>query len=294
MRIAANYSRPLAQLISQQRVQVERLKCPAWPWLIEEAGRIGRPYVHFPLEVGSGSGDAVDTERHGPPDWAALERLLRETDSAHVNLHLGAPAGAYPGLPVGSLAEHASARVAERAIGDAAAVLRRFGAERVAVENALDDYGLHMLAALLPQTVARVVREAGCGLVLDLAHARIAAGEVGLDERDYLQALPVERLREVHVTGVQTLDAAWQERLRGAGADLTNLAPYFDRDLDHLPPTPADWCFLEWAFPWLRAHAPEPWVVAAELGGVGPRWETLAIPEVLESTLARLRALAVW
>ncbi|MHB0879176.1 MAG: multinuclear nonheme iron-dependent oxidase [Anaerolineae bacterium] len=291
MRIAANYSRPLAALIAQSRVRVDRLKCPAWPWLVEEARQVGFPYVHFPLEVGTGDGDAIDSEKHAPPDWKALEHLLRDTGSPHINLHLGAPVGRYPGVAAEALDPDVAARVAEAAAMDVTVVVRRFGHDNVALENCLDDYGVHLLASLLPEVTAEVVRRTGCGLVLDLAHARIAAARLGWSERAYVEALPVHRLREVHVTGVQPLSEAWQERLRRNGADLAGLATYLGCDIDHLPMTDGDWQFLEWAFPWLRTHAPEPWVVAMEIGGVGPLWETLAIPEALEADLAHLRAL---
>lgn len=46
-----------------------------------------------------------------------------------------------------------------------------------------------------------MVRESGCGFLLDLAHARVAASYQGQPARDYLARLPLERLVEIHVSG---------------------------------------------------------------------------------------------
>ena len=46
-----------------------------------------------------------------------------------------------------------------------------------------------------------LIREINCGVLLDLAHARISAHNMGYaDPRDYLSLLPLDRIREIHVT----------------------------------------------------------------------------------------------
>jgi hypothetical protein len=41
----------------------------------------------------------------------------------------------------------------------------------------------------------------GCGLLLDIGHARVAAASWGIDVHDYLCDLPLERVVQVHVSG---------------------------------------------------------------------------------------------
>ena len=52
-----------------------------------------------------------------------------------------------------------------------------------------------------PAFISAVVEESGCGLLLDLGHARIAAHYQGEPVHDYLARLPLDRLVEIHVSG---------------------------------------------------------------------------------------------
>jgi uncharacterized protein (UPF0276 family) len=52
-----------------------------------------------------------------------------------------------------------------------------------------------------PAFIAGVVEESGCNLLLDLAHARVAAHYQREPVRDYLARLPLDRLVEIHVSG---------------------------------------------------------------------------------------------
>jgi uncharacterized protein (UPF0276 family) len=52
-----------------------------------------------------------------------------------------------------------------------------------------------------PAFISRVVAESGCGLLLDLGHARIAAHYHGEPVHDYLARLPLDRAVELHVSG---------------------------------------------------------------------------------------------
>lgn len=52
-----------------------------------------------------------------------------------------------------------------------------------------------------PQNIAQVVEGADCGFVLDISHARVSADVLGLNVKDYLGQLPLERVEQVHVSG---------------------------------------------------------------------------------------------
>lgn len=52
-----------------------------------------------------------------------------------------------------------------------------------------------------PAFITAVMDESGCGLLLDLAHARVAAHNRGEAARDYLARLPLDRVLEIHVSG---------------------------------------------------------------------------------------------
>lgn len=54
---------------------------------------------------------------------------------------------------------------------------------------------------VMPDFVGRVLAQTGCGLLVDLAHARVTAAGMGCDAQSYLEALPLDRVVEIHVSG---------------------------------------------------------------------------------------------
>ena len=57
-----------------------------------------------------------------------------------------------------------------------------------------------------PEQVTEVLEKAGCGLLLDIGHARVSAAALEMDAHDYLSALPLERVVQVHVSGPRARD----------------------------------------------------------------------------------------
>lgn len=54
-----------------------------------------------------------------------------------------------------------------------------------------------------PDTILRLTSALNTGLLLDLAHARVAAAFHSLDVKEYLARLPLERVREIHISGTR-------------------------------------------------------------------------------------------
>ena len=57
-----------------------------------------------------------------------------------------------------------------------------------------------------PEFIRGVVEESGAGLLLDLAHARVSAAALGMSIEQYLAALPLHRVRQIHVSGPRMRD----------------------------------------------------------------------------------------
>jgi hypothetical protein len=268
-------------------VQVDLIKCPAWPALIAEAQRLGPVYIHFPLVIGAGQG-VMDVETRQGADWDKIEQFLSQTGTRYVNAHLAPKPAEAPDIPIHSVAGEITQRVIENTLNDLAPVIQRFGAEHVIVENSFHG-GTEPLAFSLPEVIATVVRQSGCGFLLDLSHARLAAPSHEVDERAYLARLPVERIREMHVTGLQVFDEIWINRLRQGGADPKQIARFTGRRYDHLPLLEEDWNWVAWAIEQIHTTAwRTPEIVAFEYGGVGNFWAALSLPEVLEEQIPRL------
>jgi uncharacterized protein (UPF0276 family) len=57
-----------------------------------------------------------------------------------------------------------------------------------------------------PAFIAAVLNETRAGLLLDLAHARVSAARLGLPIEDYLGQLPLDRVRQLHISGPRLRD----------------------------------------------------------------------------------------
>lgn len=297
MQFAINYSRAADDLWragktcgeQSRTIRVDRFKCPAWQDLVAAVQKSYPVYVHFPLLVGAGIGDAIDAETNAPADWNKVEALLAQTDTPFVNLHLALTTKDYPNVPSQTADPAQIEIIVGNLLRDVRAVTRRFGAARVIVENIAPDGGATMLPALLPHNIARIVNETGCGFLLDLAHARLVAKYLGVDEREYVRALPVAKIREVHITGVQRLAGRFVELLHRAKVEYNFFESMLGQEMDHLPMTEPDWAFAEWALAQIRAGAwCEPWIVSFEYGGVSGAWEAITERAVLENDVPRL------
>jgi uncharacterized protein len=113
-----------------------------------------------------------------------------------------------------------------------------------------------------------------------------------MEATEYISLLPVERTREIHLTGIQHIDDRWIAVMRDAGVSDAVVAQYAGRWQDHLPLTDADWEFTGWSLAQIAGgHWGAPWIVSFEYGGIGPIWETFTDPAILAEQVPRLAAM---
>ena len=104
--------------------------------------------------------------------------------------------------------------------------------------------------------------------MLDLAHASITADAKSIDVKDYVRSLPVDRLVEMHVSGINLY----------AGV-LT----------DHFALQERDWKLLAWALDQIqKGHWRKPEIIAFEYGGVGSSFAWRTDIKTLETQIPRL------
>jgi uncharacterized protein (UPF0276 family) len=263
--LSVNYSAELAELLREGRVEVDRLKCADWPDMIAAARQLGPVYVHFPLDAGSLMGR--------PPNFEAADAMARETETPYVNLHLTTWQRDYPVYAADSIDATLIDLVTDRMLGDVRAAMEVVGRERIVLENIpyFGAIGEFHRACVEPGVIRRVVEETGVGFLLDLSHARIAARYLGIDPHDYVRQLPLDRLRELHVTGVRMMK--------------TRLA-------DHMDLRDDDWGWVRFACDRIRAGDwPRPWTVAFEYGGVGEPFKWRSDKNVLAEQVPLLLGL---
>ena len=256
MLFAINYSLEAAALCAEDRLKVDRFKCPDWPEMISEAEELRQVAVHFSLKAGRGKAKKVV--------WEKIARLAEQTGTPYINLHLEPRPEGYAGMPIDTSDPAHRQQVLEQTLEDLWLAVRRFGADRVIAENApYRPTGTLLRLAVETEFITQVVEETGCGLLLDISHAMISAHHLGISAQEYMSQLPVKHLRELHFAGVHNLNG-WLQ--------------------DHLPVLPADWEVLKWVMGRIRSGAwLRPWLLAFEYGGVGEKFVNRSDVSVIEA-----------
>lgn len=266
MELAINYSTQAAALLAEGKIQLDRFKCPDWPNMIAEAQALCPVAVHFTLTAGSGNLKKT-------ADWDLVTRLMEQTSTPYVNLHLAPTIKDFPDFSVQDLTRSEAKKVFKAMRKDVRAAVREFGAKKVIVENVpfRGPQDKVFRTAVEPAMIRALVEDTGCGLLLDISHARIAAHHLGLDDHEYLEQLPVHRLKELHFTGLHNLDGYLQ---------------------DHLAVLEQDWPILEWVLERIRrGEWADPWLLAFEYGGTGEKFAWRSDPAVIEKQVPRLYSL---
>ena len=256
MKFALNYSPQAAELLRSGDIEIDLFKCPDWPDLIAEAAQLRPVYIHFPLVAGQRNIAKVGLE--------TIAGWRSRTETYYVNTHLGARVEDLPDVNDPDVA------VASM-LADVTPLVDCFGADAVMAENVPypDMYSDKPQIDIEPEVIRRVIESSGCGLLLDLAHARLTAEYMGWDVHEYIEQLPVDRLRELHVTGIGPNQKGQHE--------------------DHLPMTDSDWALFEWALAKIHSGAwPTPWVVACEYGGIGPIFDWRSEAAVIAHDIPRM------
>nr|WP_290669881.1 DUF692 family multinuclear iron-containing protein [Ardenticatena sp.] len=271
MQFAINYSPEAAELYTEGAITFDMFKCPDWPDLIAKAERLAPTYVHFPLHAGLSAND-LDTRAADIAHW------LNTTNTRFVNTHLYLPdeSGVTPTNAETALREHLHT------------LTIRWGRERVIAENIPHKPGESPLrrAVVEPTLIRRVVEATDCGFLLDVSHAWITAQTLGIPPRDYISQLPVERLRELHITGIMWLDTPTYERLLKNTDVHVNWTG--EQWVDHMAMTENEWELLAWALDNIRSgHWGTPWVITFEYGGVGPLFRLFSERTVIATQVPR-------
>lgn len=233
------------------QLPVDLLKSALFEDWIATAQKSGPIYVHFPFGV---SPNGVTNFDHPETDWAWVFRLLEETETTFLNLHIKIREAEYLDLSRESILE-----TCIRCIEELASHIPK---EQVIVENTVaraKDAPL-VKASTLGPFFRDLVAETGCGLLLDSAHLRISCIEMGLDFREEVLKFPLHELREWHICGVDK-------------------SPDKDILFDSMAMSEEDWQATAFIVAAIReGHARKPETVAIEYGGIGDKFEWRSDP----------------
>ena len=248
IQIAQNFSYPAVELFKSRQITVDRWKC-AWEnsW-ISDASQTRPVYVHFPFNTRRGGLEDVD--------WSEVKDVMDATDTPFVNIHLVALPDEFPEEDCDSLVMDCFVRC----LSDLADI---FGPEKVIGENvvARANGKLSRSAAVKPEIISKALEKTGCGLLLDTAHLTITCQEQNWDPVATLNAMPLARLKELHVTG---------------SAEKNGVI------MDSMPMSFEDWILPNRVIGQIREGViPAPWLCALEYGGIGEIFEWRSDPDVM-------------
>lgn len=248
---------------SEQDLPLDAIKCPLSP---NSRAEVGRALGYRPLVLLHGWGPpGYSVTRPEIPGQELLRELSTLSHTPYLSVHLDPDPALDGELDRSILLE----RVVEQA-----GRLRQLSGLPLLLENVPWRPGTEEIGAVRPgfgtdpDFITAALEVCGAGLLLDLAHARVACFHRGEDVHGYLEALPLSLVRELHVSG---------PRLEAGGL----------RDR-HLALHPTDWALLDWAL----ERTPGVQWLTHEYAGARPETTGYTAdtgPEVLRADLLHLK-----
>ncbi len=197
--LSADLSDPLLELLQQQPDLVDALEVGPW-FSPEQIQEYRRDLPDYPFNFHG----ADLLSRVGPDPRAILQIIayLTATDSPWLSMHLGLwqpdalermrQSGVRAPLPDVEQVTHRLAwqvRTAARCIS-----------VPLLLENVEPQPFPGCEFEVQPERITQIIETTGCGLVLDLGHALVSASMLGMEVRDYLSALPLAQVEQVHLS----------------------------------------------------------------------------------------------
>ncbi|MBE9524179.1 MAG: DUF692 family protein [Chloroflexi bacterium] len=264
MKFSINYSPQAAKLVKSGQIEIDYFKTPPWTELITAAKKLRPIAIHFEIRT-------AGIETMQKKDWDKIDRFLGCTSTAYVNLHLSVRTTELPHIPIDDPPTPAHKdEVIDRMLVDLQLMTTRFGANRIIAENIpyRKNQNFDLRACAEADVISQIVHEAGCGLLLDISHARITSHNMDIDPKTYMESLPTKQLRELHFTGVHN----WNGFLQ-----------------DHLPILEDDWPWLDWVVKKVNNKEwNQPHMLAFEYGGTGEFFGRFSDPTVIVEQVPRL------
>lgn len=257
IQLGCNYSKALLKLLDAGSVHVDWIKLSREDTLVDEIAECQglRPaLVHTLGHAG------MEPERFAAIDWLELNRAVTAAGSPHIAIHLQTKEEQWAEPPT-------RAQVLERMVRQIGIARERLAAPLLVENVPYSSQSGTLRVCGEPDFIAEMLLLTGTDLLLDTAHLRSAAYNLGIDEWEYAAALPLERVREIHVSGPR-MDERGELRDR------------------HMELQEEDYAMLEWLL-----KRTKPAMVTLEYGGTGPLFERPGMTEMdaLVRQLGRLK-----
>lgn len=236
MKFAVNASASLYRLLEMDAIDLDLIKCPEWDGIVNSAKQLRPVYIHFEISIGNSSLNGLDI--------SLIKRMLDTTDTPHLNVHLSGN----PQLQPNNRKDQR--KLLDRWKADVDTIRRKIPGVPIIGENLpyLPTYP-ELRIANHSWMIRDLIENMEMGLLLDLSHIRITAAYENQDYQVLTEALPVQHLRELHLTGIKS---------------------YAGHLTDHFELNKQDFAAADWAIEKIKTGLwREPEIVSLEYGGFG-------------------------
>lgn len=258
MQLAVNYSWQLGQLLKENVVIVDLIKCPEWAGMVNSASKFGKVTVHFEIGVGNGSVKDLDFEM--------IKRFLQITETPHLNVHLCGDSTLTADYKPDEI------KLLDRWKSDIEYLKLQLPDQSIVAENLpyLPTHPENRISSR-PGLIQELLTSQDIGFLLDLSHLRITAHYESLDFKAFASEFPLNRIEEIHLTGIKV---------------------YANYLTDHFEMGEEDFAAARWAISQIKAgNWQTPKVVAFEYGGAGDVFAWRSEISVLRNQIPQLYAL---
>lgn len=259
MLLACNYSKELVELLNEGAVEIDYIKLGLfhiYKDVLEEARSLKPVLLH-----GLGYNERTGMKNIEDVDWKYVNNSISKFQSPHYGIHL-----------LSSIQDWSSL-CTDREIVDHMINIVEIWKDNIQVPFLVENmpYSLFdkekfgvMKFCSNTEIINEICEKTNVNLLLDIAHAKVAATNSGENVYDYLNRLPLHRVKEIHVVGTKEVE----------NVEL--------RDW-HLEMNDEDYELLQWIL-----SKTSPYIVTLEYGGPGELYSWRSDKEVLRRQLIRL------
>lgn len=203
VQLSVNLSNALIGLIQSEAVSIDAIEVGPW-FSVQQIEAFQQQLPDIPFHFHPGN--IILQTGIVPGTTNRLKRYLQSTQSPWASCHLSM---LFPGyitlaLKYGINLPGPSLGFTQRRFVTQAKKLSQTLDIPVILENmpALPDHRKTYIFESDPELIGGILAETQCELLLDLAHARTAAAIREIDSFEYLSQLPLERVVQIHLSGV--------------------------------------------------------------------------------------------
>lgn len=262
MKIGCNLSTELIELIGERKVFVDYVKIA----LSNSDEEIPEKYKGYGMLLLHGLGTDIPqhtgTTKLSGVNWNQIKDKVEFCNSKFIGLHCGTYQSDWDGQEV-------TFEMVKERMGSILRVWKENLDIDILIENVpyTSYYETNspkiIKHSVSPKLINELCTEYEVGLLLDIAHAKVTASGLGISTEDYLTALPLERVKEIHAVGTRKTESGLRD--------------------NHLEMDEYDYKILEFV---LKITNPE--IVTLEYGGFGEHFSWRTDKDTIERQLKKI------